>query len=77
MWQLLFAGGKWSLVDDWCEFLQKHHNRAISKDTWQQLYDFIKVVKPDFSNYDSESSAWPYLLDEFSEYMQAKQKEGS
>lgn len=46
MWQLLFAvpEQRWPLIDDWCEFLTQHHNnRAISKDTWQQLYDFIKV----------------------------------
>lgn len=45
MWRLLLAGDHaWPLLDDWCDFLTKHHsNRAISKDTWQQLYDFIKV----------------------------------
>lgn len=54
-----------------CEFLQTHHNRAISRDTWVQLYDFVVQIKPDFSNFD-ESSAWPYLLDEFVEYMNEK-----
>ncbi|KAG2494561.1 hypothetical protein HYH03_007327 [Edaphochlamys debaryana] len=75
MWQLLFSvpEQRWPLIDDWCEFLTKHHNRAISKDTWQQLYDFIKSVKPDFSNFD-ENSAWPYLLDEFVEHMKAKRE---
>lgn len=45
MWQLLFSVSeqRWPLIDDWCEFLTKHHNRAISKDTWLQLFDFIKV----------------------------------
>ncbi|EFJ50752.1 hypothetical protein VOLCADRAFT_88591 [Volvox carteri f. nagariensis] len=75
MWQLLFSvpEQRWPLIDDWCEFLTKHHNRAISKDTWLQLFDFIKAssVKPDFSNFD-ENSAWPYLLDEFVEYMKNK-----
>eukprot|EP00967_Tisochrysis_lutea_P094610 scaffold137605_cov17-Tisochrysis_lutea.AAC.1 len=36
MWQLLFSGNRWPLVNEWCDFLQKHHNRAISKDTWTQ-----------------------------------------
>ncbi|KXZ49925.1 hypothetical protein GPECTOR_19g376 [Gonium pectorale] len=73
MWQLLFSvpEQRWPLIDDWCEFLTKHHNRAISRDTWLQLYDFIKSVKPDFSNFD-ENSAWPYLLDEFVDHMKAK-----
>lgn len=72
MWQLVLSGEQaWPLLTDWCEFLQKHHNRAISKDTWTQLFDFIKQIKPDFSNFD-ESSAWPYLLDEFVDCMKEK-----
>lgn len=73
MWQLLFAEDRrWPLLESWCEFLQKHHNRAISKDTWVQLYDFYKNIKPDFSNFD-ENGAWPYLMDEFVDFMKQKQ----
>jgi DCN1-like protein 1/2 len=44
MWKLLLGETRpWPLLEDWSEFLQKHHNRAISKDTWVQLYDFIQV----------------------------------
>lgn len=69
MWQLLFSNSqKWELLGDWTEFLEKHHNRAISKDTWIQLLDFKKTVQPDFSNFDA-SGAWPYLIDEFVEYV--------
>ncbi|GFR46472.1 hypothetical protein Agub_g8049 [Astrephomene gubernaculifera] len=76
MWQLLLASPsvpeqRWPLIDDWCDFLTQHHNRAISRDTWVQLLDFIKSVKPDFSNFD-ENSAWPYLLDEFVDHMKTK-----
>mmetsp|Transcript_10145 Transcript_10145/g.17665 ORF Transcript_10145/g.17665 Transcript_10145/m.17665 type:complete len:248 (-) Transcript_10145:498-1241(-) len=72
MWQLLLGRVRpWTRLDVWLEFLAKHHNRAISKDTWNQLYDFVQTVKPDFSNYD-ENSAWPYLLDEFVENSKAK-----
>lgn len=73
MWQLVFSpqGRPWALLEDWCEFLQAHHNRAIAKDTWDQLLEFAKTIKPDFSNFD-ENGAWPYLLDEFVEYIQKK-----
>ncbi|KAK9814215.1 hypothetical protein WJX72_002410 [[Myrmecia] bisecta] len=76
VWRLLFAGRQWPLLDDWCEFLVKHHNRAISRDTWLQLLDFTKQIKPDMSNFDGDGmSAWPYLIDEFVEYIREKPKD--
>eukprot|EP00882_Tetradesmus_deserticola_P006042 GHRQ01006360.1.p2 GENE.GHRQ01006360.1~~GHRQ01006360.1.p2 ORF type:complete len:226 (+),score=89.84 GHRQ01006360.1:293-970(+) len=72
MWQLLFAEDRrWQYIDEWCEFLQTHHNRAISRDTWVQLFQFTKIIKPDFSDFD-EAGAWPYLMDEFVDYMKKR-----
>lgn len=68
MWQLLFAERHWPLVDHWCQFLQVRHNKAISRDTWSQLLEFVKTVDLQLSNYDEEG-AWPYLIDEFVEYL--------
>ncbi|KAK6947202.1 hypothetical protein RJ641_000675, partial [Dillenia turbinata] len=68
MWQLLFAEKQWLLVDHWCQFLQARHNKAISRDTWSQLLEFTWTVDPTLSNYDAEG-AWPYLIDEFVEYL--------
>ncbi|KAB1216875.1 DCN1-like protein [Morella rubra] len=68
MWQLLFAEKQWPLVDHWCQFLQARHNKAISRDTWSQLLEFARTVDPTLSNYDAEG-AWPYLIDEFVEYL--------
>lgn len=72
MWRLLFSGPRrWALVEDWCEFLGKQYkDRAISKDTWNQLYDFTKQTKPDLSNFD-ETAAWPVMIDEFVEWKRA------
>lgn len=68
MWRLLFAERSWSLVEHWCQFLQAKHNKAISKDTWSQLLEFSRTIDPSLNNYDAEG-AWPYLLDEFVEYL--------
>ncbi|KAL4301746.1 hypothetical protein GQ457_10G015860 [Hibiscus cannabinus] len=68
MWQLLFAEKQWPFVDHWCQFLEAQHNKAISRDTWSQLLEFARTVDPALSNYDAEG-AWPYLIDEFVEYL--------
>ncbi|KAJ7533233.1 hypothetical protein O6H91_13G038800 [Diphasiastrum complanatum] len=70
MWRLLFAERPWPLVEHWCHFLQTKHNKAISKDTWSQLFEF-RIIDPLLSNYDAEG-AWPYLIDEFVEYLNEK-----
>ncbi|CAD7704543.1 unnamed protein product [Ostreobium quekettii] len=75
MWQLLFINSHhWELLGEWINFLENHHNRAISRDTWTQLLDFKKTVFSDFSNFDP-SGAWPYLIDEFVEHMMPQQSE--
>ncbi|KAG8059473.1 hypothetical protein GUJ93_ZPchr0002g25396 [Zizania palustris] len=68
MWQLLINERRWPLIDSWCQFLQVRHNKAISRDTWSQLLEFVKTIDPQLTNYDEEG-AWPYLIDEFVEYL--------
>ncbi|WMV59484.1 hypothetical protein MTR67_052869 [Solanum verrucosum] len=67
LWHLLFAELEWPLIDQWCEFIQERHNKAISRDVWLQLLEFAKTVDATLSNYAAEG-AWPCLLDEFVEY---------
>lgn len=46
--------------------------KAITKDTWFQLFEFAKQFGDDLSNYD-ENGAWPYLIDEFVEWRQEQE----
>jgi DCN1-like protein 1/2 len=64
MWQLLLGQVRpWPLLDAWLTYLSKHHNRAISKDTWSQLYDFIKVCAAVSLRCVVSLRAWPPVLD--------------
>ncbi|KAI8913238.1 Cullin binding-domain-containing protein [Gorgonomyces haynaldii] len=65
-WKLLLDN-KWKHLDRFLDYVTEHHQKAISKDTWVQLWDFIKTAKDDFSGYDPDS-AWPVLIDNFVEH---------
>ncbi|CAI7893678.1 unnamed protein product [Closterium sp. NIES-53] len=68
MWQLLLGYRSWPHVDHWCDFVRVQHNKAISKDTWSQLFEFSRLTQGQLEQYD-EGGAWPYLIDEFVDHL--------
>ncbi|TPX63594.1 hypothetical protein SpCBS45565_g06493 [Spizellomyces sp. 'palustris'] len=69
-WELLLKD-KFKHLDLWVEFLREKHGKAISKDTWNLLLEFIRTSDENFSNHDTDS-AWPVLIDSFVEYAREK-----
>jgi len=57
------------------EYLEAAKVKSISKDTWRQFYDFIKVHPTSLDNYD-EGGSWPVLIDEFVEWSKTGKVEG-
>ncbi|XP_068643246.1 defective in cullin neddylation protein AAR3 [Aristolochia californica] len=66
-WRLVL-NGRFRLLNQWCDFVEKYQCHSISKDTWQQLLPFSKCVQEDLGGYDPKG-AWPVLIDDFVEYM--------
>ncbi|WRT65161.1 uncharacterized protein IL334_002104 [Kwoniella shivajii] len=51
----------------WLEFMKKK-GKAVSKDTWSLLVDFIRSIDKEFKEYDDEG-AWPSTIDDYVDYV--------
>ncbi|XP_057436005.1 defective in cullin neddylation protein AAR3 [Lotus japonicus] len=66
-WKLVLAG-RFPLLHQWCEFVEKNQRYNISEDTWQQVLAFTWCTRDNLEAYDPEG-AWPVLIDDFVEHM--------
>ncbi|KAJ0987427.1 hypothetical protein J5N97_005783 [Dioscorea zingiberensis] len=66
-WRLVLTG-RFRLLNQWCEFIEKHQRHNISEDAWRQLLAFSRCVNEDLEGYDPKG-AWPVLIDDFVEHM--------
>ncbi|XP_042503733.1 defective in cullin neddylation protein AAR3-like isoform X1 [Macadamia integrifolia] len=66
-WKLVLDG-RFRLLKQWCEFVEKNQRHNISEDTWQQVLAFSRCVHEDLEGYDPKG-AWPVLIDDFVEHM--------
>lgn len=53
-WKLLLDKRFEAQLPVWIEFLEKEYRKAISKDTWNCMYDFVLLVQrdPTLKTYD-------------------------
>jgi DCN1-like protein 1/2 len=66
-WRLVLTG-RFRLLNQWCDFVEKNQRHNISVDTWQQVLAFSRCVHENLEGYDPEG-AWPVLIDDFVEHM--------
>uniref|UniRef100_A0A6A7FU92 Defective in cullin neddylation protein n=1 Tax=Hirondellea gigas TaxID=1518452 RepID=A0A6A7FU92_9CRUS len=65
VFKMIFDSEKYPLTVPFNEFLTTYEENFVNRDVWEQLLDFLSCHKPDLSDYDEESGAWPILFDEF------------
>ena len=53
-WKLLLGKRFEAQLPTWIEFLEKEYRKAISKDTWNCMYDFVQLAQrdPSLESYD-------------------------
>eukprot|EP00658_Telonema_sp_P-2_P057501 TRINITY_DN45957_c0_g1_i1.p1 TRINITY_DN45957_c0_g1~~TRINITY_DN45957_c0_g1_i1.p1 ORF type:complete len:173 (-),score=58.53 TRINITY_DN45957_c0_g1_i1:346-864(-) len=78
MWPLVLSGDDLPLLPRFLEFVAEFmangEVKSITQDQWSTLLDFLGQVDSDLEGYDP-AAAWPCLLDDFVEWLQAKQKQ--
>ncbi|OTB02236.1 hypothetical protein M426DRAFT_322818 [Hypoxylon sp. CI-4A] len=74
-WEMLFkkpgmiwvgksTGINW--LNEWISFLREKWTRSVSKDMWNQTFEFaLKSMEDESLGFWSEDSAWPGVIDEF------------
>jgi len=74
LWSLVFDSKRSSmaLLDQWlgfCEDQKEKDLRVISRDLWEQIYDFL-IEAQQVDDYDDAGGSWPVAVDEFVEWVQ-------
>jgi len=71
VWEMLEMNKRWPLMPRWLQHVQRY--KAISRDTWRLLHNFMEQYPNDVGKYDSEG-CWPSMIDEFVEELTKESK---
>jgi len=76
LWTILFEKdkNKMKLLKEWmayCLSAKDNELKVVSRDLWEQIYDFLMETQS-IDSYDDAGGSWPIAIDEFVEYLQTK-----
>ena len=71
LWEILL-GSRCNFLKEWLEFLEVKKTEIVKKDQWEQFYLLVRETKGKYSNFVDDGT-WSSTVDEFNEFMQAKQ----
>eukprot|EP01054_Gregarina_sp_Poly1_P002373 Gregarina_sp_Poly_1__2372@NODE_1635_length_3667_cov_217_740556_g1079_i0_p1_GENE_NODE_1635_length_3667_cov_217_740556_g1079_i0NODE_1635_length_3667_cov_217_740556_g1079_i0_p1_ORF_typecomplete_len264_score35_92Cullin_binding/PF03556_15/8_4e28UBA_4/PF14555_6/2_7e06_NODE_1635_length_3667_cov_217_740556_g1079_i021282919 len=76
-WELILPDLDFELYNAWIEYvdevLSRRENFQISRDVWNVVFDFLKMThESDIKTFDTVSSAWPTVIDDFVEWFKDK-----
>jgi DCN1-like protein 1/2 len=70
VWEMLKMNDRWIYFRRFVEFVESK-TKAVSRDTWRMLLNFIEQHPNDLSKYDADA-CWPSLIDEFVELIRSE-----
>jgi len=76
LWRQIMDSSKSPHLHKFLEFVEKDGSlKMVTKDLWDQFYEFGVDIKPDLSNW-SDDGAWPVTIDDFvQELLKEKEKD--
>lgn len=63
LWGIVFNNEHFPLLQLYSSYIRSN-TEFISRDLWDQSYEFLKDIDATFETYDSDG-AWPCIIDEF------------
>jgi len=76
LWRLILDPSKFALCEKWISFVERDKDlKMVSKDLWDQVYEFGVDIKPDLSNW-ADDGAWPVSIDDFVQFLLKEKEKG-
>lgn len=75
LWRQVLDPTKFAHLHKFLDFVEKDTSlKTVTKDLWDQVYEFGVDIKPDLSNW-SDDGAWPVTIDDFVQSLMQEKEE--